>query len=303
MNKIDNKDKSLFLRKLLNLPPTLKEVLYNIQNPNKPLPGGTLNIGTFNQDLLQNQKVLSSLFEETPQINLETLADNVQPKIQNAKQQEFFVLFNGMINIADVSKLILQNSKQAIAALIIAMAQSSKQGINNEQIQETLSILNNCISMAESNTPTQNLKSLMLLYIPWLPLNENINFDLEITPQEGENESTNSKLIVLIQTKNFGNLKAELILTTSNSINIFITCSENFPKNILEKLLEEESSSHAMSTNVDIESVQSIHDQNTTAEAKVNLSATNEMNPYLLLMAHSFIRNVISIDNNANQYK
>ena len=63
MNKIDNKDKSLFLRKLLNLPPTLKEVLYNIQNPNKPLPGGTLNIGTFNQDLLQNQKVLSSLFE------------------------------------------------------------------------------------------------------------------------------------------------------------------------------------------------------------------------------------------------
>ena len=157
--------------------------------------------------------------------------------------------------------------------------------------------------MAESNTPTQNLKSLMLLYIPWLPLNENINFDLEITPQEGENESTNSKLIVLIQTKNFGNLKAELILTTSNSINIFITCSENFPKNILEKLLEEESSSHAMSTNVDIESVQSINDQNKTAEAKVNLSATNEMKPYLLLMAHSFIRNVISIDNNANQYK
>ena len=58
-----------------------------------------------------------------------------------------------------------------------------------------------------------------------------------------------------------------------------------------------------MSTNVDIESVQSINDQNKTAEAKVNLSATNEMNPYLLLMAHSFIRNVISIDNNANQYK
>ena len=30
-------------------------------------------------------------------------------------------------------------------------------------------------------------------------------------------------------------------------------------------------------------------------QAKVNLSATNEMNPYLLLMAHSFIRNTILI--------
>ena len=34
-------------------------------------------------------------------------------------------------------------------------------------------------------------------------------------------------------------------------------------------------------------------------EAKVNLSATNEMNPYLLLMAHAFIRNTIFIDSNA----
>ena len=33
-------------------------------------------------------------------------------------------------------------------------------------------------------------------------------------------------------------------------------------------------------------------------EAKVNLSATNEMNPYLLLMAHAFIRNTIFIDSN-----
>ena len=68
---------------------------------------------------------------------------------------------------------------------------------------------------------------------------------------------------------------------------------------ILQKSLLEESNSHAMNTNVDIEEVKPTKDENETQETKVNLSATNEMNPYLLLMAHSFIRNTILIDNNA----
>ena len=62
----------------------------------------------------------------------------------------------------------------------------------------------------------------------------------------------------------------------------------------------EESSSHAMNTNIDIEAVEpKKKDLQEEQEAKVNLSATNEMNPYLLLMAHAFIRNTIFIDSNA----
>ena len=61
----------------------------------------------------------------------------------------------------------------------------------------------------------------------------------------------------------------------------------------------EESSSHAMSAVVDIESVTPQNKEKPeNQEAKVNLSATNEMNPYLLLMAHAFIRNTIFIDSN-----
>ena len=53
-----------------------------------------------------------------------------------------------------------------------------------------------------------------------------------------------------------------------------------------------------MNTTIDIEAVAPKEEkENVTAETKVNLSATNEMNPYLLLMAHSFIRNTILIDN------
>ena len=55
-----------------------------------------------------------------------------------------------------------------------------------------------------------------------------------------------------------------------------------------------------MNTNIDLEAVEpKKKDLQEEQAAKVNLSATNEMNPYLLLMAHAFIRNTIFIDSNA----
>ena len=296
MNNFAGIDRAIFIKNLLGLPQNIWEILMNTQNPNRPINGGTLGLGGINQELLQNQKMISSLFNETAQIDNNVIAT------QNGKipQDAVALFFSGMISLQDVSKLILQNSKQAVAALIISMASASKQGMSNEQLQETLSIINSCISMAESDNPTQTLKSLMLLYLPWLPLNEGVGFDLEKTPNSGENESNDSKLTVLIQTKNFGNVKGVFTLTTSNSVDIYIICSESFPKKILLDTLNAESSSHAMNTNIDIEAIQPAEEkQHEEAEAKVNLSATNEMNPYLLLMAHAFIRNTIVIDNQA----
>ena len=122
---------------------------------------------------------------------------------------------------------------------------------------------------------------------------------MEVETPDGENESNDSKLTVLIQTKNYGNVKGVFTLTTSNSVDIYILCSEDFPKKTLQKSLMEESSAHAMNTTIDVEAVEPIKKETfEKPEAKVNLSATNEMNPYLLLMAHAFIRNTIFIDSN-----
>ncbi|MBE7702960.1 MAG: hypothetical protein E7Z89_02790 [Cyanobacteria bacterium SIG28] len=299
MNTLANMDRSVFIKSILGLPQNLSEALLSIQNINKPINGGTLGITGINPEMLQNQKTLSALFDETmPAINPEVLASLNTQNGAKVQQDVINLIFSGMISMTDVSKLILQNGKQAVASLIIAMATASKQGISNEQIQETISILNSCISMAESNNPTQNLKSLMMLYLPWLPLNEGVGFDLEITQPEGEIDSNDSKLTVLVQTKNFGNIKGVFTLTTSNSVDVYIICSENFPKDTLNKSLAQESTSHSMNTNIDIEVVTPKKDEiNEVAETKVNLSATNEMNPYLLLMAHSFIRYTIMIDN------
>lgn len=303
MNTIAGGDRSIFIRNLLDLPQNLGEALLSAQNQNSPLNGGTLGLGNINQDLLKNQNVLASIFDDNISVNLDPQAIIASAQVQNSKvsQDAVVLMFSGMISMPEISKLILQNGKQAVASLIIAMANASKQGLSNEQIQETLSIINSCIALAESNNPAQSLKSLMLLYLPWLPLNEGIGFDLEITSQDGEIDSNDSKLTVLIQTKNFGNLKGEFTLTTSNSVDVLIFCSDKFPKTILQKILMDESLAHAMNTNIDVEEVQpKLEETNKTHETKVNLSATNEMNPYLLLMAHAFIRNTILIDNNAS---
>ena len=294
MNNIANADRSVFIKSILGLPPNLADVLLNAQNPNKPFAGGTLGLGNINPSLLQNQNALADLFDDiAPQ--QQSLAQNpnliINMPVKNTpiQQDTVALFFSGMVSLPDISKLILHNSKQAIAGLIIAMASASKRGI---------SIINSCVAMAESNNPAQTLKSLMMLYLPWLPLNDGVGFDLEITPDNTDGDPNDSKLTVLIQTKNFGNLKGVFTLTTSNSVDVLIICSEVFPKKLLQKSLMEESVSHAMNTNIDIEEVTTKKEElNEVHETKVNLSATNEMNPYLLLMAHAFIRHTILIDN------
>ena len=289
MNQIASMDRAVYIRNLLGLPQTLGGILQAAQNLNSPLNNTSLLLNDLNESLLKNQLALAQIFGEG------AAAQN-----QAESKDAVMLFFNGMIHMPAISELILQNSKQAVASLILAMASASKGGMNGDQIRENLSIINSCIAMAESNNPAQTLKSLMLLYLPWLPLNEGAGFDLEVTPPEGEDSANDSKLTVLIQTRNFGNVKGVFTLTTSNSVDVYILCSEDFPKKTLQKSLMEESSSHAMNTTIDIEAVE-VKKKETfeEPEAKVNLSAANEMNPYLLLMAHAFIRNTIFIDSNS----
>lgn len=303
MNQLAAMDRSVYIKNLLGLPQTLGAILMAAQSKTPLPPANTLLINNLNEEALENQKALAKIFSETEELSPDKIQNQLlQQNIQQAAAQKDTValMFSGMIHLPAISEMILKNSKHAVAGLIIAMASASKHGMTNEQISQTLSVINSCVALAEAGTPAQTLKSLMLLYLPWLPLNEGVGFDLEVETDNGENDSNDSRLTVLIQTKNYGNVKGLFTLTTSNSVDILITCTEEFPKTLLQKCMIDESSSHAMTMTIDVEAVEaksSSHSDKT--EAKVNLSATNEMNPYLLLMAHAFIRNTIYIDSNA----
>ena len=77
MNVLANMDRSIFIKNLLGLPQTLGEVLVSVQNKNNALAGGTLGLAGINQDLLKNQKIIDSLFDEGSQDKCMYLADTL----------------------------------------------------------------------------------------------------------------------------------------------------------------------------------------------------------------------------------
>lgn len=203
---------------------------------------------------------------------------------------------NGMINIANLAELIKANGKEAITQIIINMANSAKNGINDvSQMKEAAKLINNSIAVAAQKDNSQTLKMLMLLYLPWLPLQQGVDFELEILSQNEEN-SDNSILIIKIQTINFGEIVATLVLEDSNAVSINIECNETFPKEELSQRLDAENKHYSALTSLTYSSKQSTPIKAEKTQATINMSNTNEINPYLLLTAHQIIRNVIEID-------
>ena len=201
---------------------------------------------------------------------------------------------SGMINISDLAALIKSNGKEALTQIIINMANSAKNGINDvSQMKEAAKLINASIVAASQKDNAQTLKILMLLYLPWLPLQQGVDFELEIAAKD-EAKSDNSILIIRIQTVNYGEIVAMLVLESANAVSINIQCSDDFPKDELSLRLNSENYSAQTSL-----SYTSKHSDNTKAEkaqATINMSNTNEINPYLLLMAHLIIRHVVEID-------
>jgi len=251
------------------------------------------------ENVVKDLKLLQ-IFDEATQIQQlinQAVPNKAAQQSQITQNTPMAMLFSGLLQLNDVATLIQANSRVAMTHLIAAMASASKQGLDNSQILETMNLLNSCVAMLEDKTPQSTLKSLMLLYLPWLPLPSGVGFELEVGAPPSDHESSDSVITVLIQTKNYGNVKGSLTLTTKNSVDVLILCTEEFPKEVLYKRLQEEMKNNSVQTNIDIEVMITKQGELDENQAKVNLSATNEMNPYLLLMAHSFIRNTIVIDN------
>ena len=209
------------------------------------------------------------------------------------------LFFTGLINLNDLSETLKTNSNSAKSKLILAMANASKQGIDNSQINDTLKMLTASMSATENSTPAKILKNIIELYLPWYPLQQGVGFDLSIETKPGV-EDFLSVLKIWIQTRNYGNINAILTLVTTNSVDMNIKCAEDFPKDNLLKRLHEETANNTMQSNISIEEVAQREGYiDNEQQAKVNLSSTYELNPYLLLMAHSFIKNTIVIDSNS----
>lgn len=302
MNTLQSMDRAIYAKDLMQMPKNINEFIYMLQRG--------LTQSQFNQ-LFANQ--LAAQKNSLSQLQAQILAQLQGLTVSTAKEAVNFqlasqlssslknleILSGGMINLNEISLLFQKNGKEALTKLIMAMTEASKAGVTDlSQMKDMAKLINASISIAAENNPQKTLKLLLMLYLPWLPLEDGVGFDLEVEQKSNAHEESDSILNITISTVNFGTVAATLILETSNSVQISIECSENFPKPELQLRIDKEKTHYAVDSVVSYEVNKDSKTVSKNASVNVNMSQTTEINPYLLLMAHSIIKHVIDIDNN-----
>lgn len=292
-------DQSLYVKEMMKMPKNLNEFIYMLQR--------NITLAQFNQrfqnaqrnSISQTQAQILAQLQGLSTAETQNLMMNGSKAMMNlASLKNLSISPNGLINLSDISLMIQANGKDAIAKLITTMASSAKLGVQDlTQLKETAKLINASVAAAAQNDSAQTMKLLMLLYLPWLPLQEGVGFDLEI--EAGLNsDGSDSILIITITTLNFENVIATLVLENSNSVQVNIECAKEFPKDELMLRIQADEKHYSMQSNVSFETTARTKSPETQEkpQAKINMSNTNEINPYLLLMAHTIIRHVIEID-------
>lgn len=301
MNTLQSIDRANYAREVLQLPKNMNELIFILQKGitqaefNKMYPNQiTAQKNAISQ---QQAQILAQLQGLTTPTQIQTVMQNQLASQLQASIKNLALSPSGMINLSEISQMIQVNGKEALTKLITSMTQASKQGIQDlTQIREMAKLVNLSVATASQNEPTQTLKLLMLLYLPWLPLSEGVGFELDIETSEA-NPQSDSVLTITITTVNYGTVVATLILESANSVHVSVECPKKFPKEELMLRIENEEKNYSMNSVVTF-SDKETKSQEKIVKAKINMAQTSEINPYMLLMAHTIIRHTIEIDSN-----
>jgi len=236
------------------------------------------------KDLMQMPKNIEQLF--------------VQLTAASAGKNPVHALLLQNLNLQNVSALLQGSSKEATANLYRMLAEYNQTGVKMKDSQ--ISKLSELISFvsASSASDVQSLKTLILMYLPWLPLNDPEAFKLEIgtSGTDGSAEGLDSTGI-LISTKNYGNIQAQILKTDEDGIKIEVITSETFPVKDFIELMKLESRKHNININIDCAVKEAFNkDKLPESQTKVFLNTSPGVNPFLLIISNAFIKNVHEID-------
>lgn len=236
------------------------------------------------KDLLQMPKNIEQLF--------------VQLTAASAGKSPAHALLSQNLNLQNVSELLQNSSKEAMANLYRMLAEYNQTGVKMKDSQ--ISKLSELISFvsASSSSDAQSLKTLMLMYLPWLPLNDPEAFKLEIGTSGSDGSAIGlDSTGVLISTKNYGNVQAQILKTDEDGIKIEIITSETFPVKDFLELMKLESRKHNININIACAVKEAFNkDKLPEAQTKVFLNTSPGVNPFLLIISNALIKNVHEID-------
>ena len=303
MNTLKSIDRAIYAKDVMGIPKNLNEFVFMLQ---RGMTQAQFN-KMFSSQLMSQRNSLSQLqaqilaqLQGLETENVQVLMNKQMTTQLQASLKNLDILSNGMLNLNQISQLLQANGKEALTKIIMAMTEASKAGITDlSQMRDMAKLINASIAIASENDSAKTLKLLLMLYLPWFPLKEGVDFDLEVQQKEGGSDS-DSILVVTITTVNYATVVATLILETSNSVQVLIECSPEFPKEEFDLRMSNDKKHYSMDTVTTFSVKQGMQPQSQRAKASINMSQTTEINPYLLLSAHSVIKHVIDIDNNAS---
>lgn len=301
MGTFTNSDTPAYVKELMNLPKNLNEFVYMLQ---RGLTNTQMSKFLAEQYVLRNPNLTSERAQILAQLQglstqeLQAALKNEMAALNTANSlKNLEILSQGKINMSALAELLQAGGKDAIAKIIITMANASQQGVKDlSQLSDTAKLINASVALSSQENSAQTLKSILLLYLPWLPLQEGTDFEIEIQNNSGDDTGNESILVITITTANYGKVIATLILETSNSVIVNIECSEKFPKEELMKKIQSEEKHYSVQSVLTFQTLEARSEDTTRTKAAVTMSSMEEVNPYMLLMAHSVIRNTIIID-------
>ncbi len=259
---------------------------------------------TTNELVKMNQEQTVNMLKELLNFpkNFEQLLSQIVDNIQQDNKSLAFLLLSSSLNFASLAKMLQTGSKEAMTNLYRLLAGFNQIGVSlkNEQLNELSKLIS--IVGAMTSNDTQNVKNTMLLYLPWLPLTDPDAFKLEIG-EKGSDAGTDSddSVTILISTENYGNLQADIFKTDSDGIKILLITSKEFPQKDFEVLMKQESIKYNININMDIAAKEAFSKSKTEErKTQISMNISPGVNPFLLLISNSLIKNVHLIDSKEN---
>ena len=220
-------------------------------------------------------------------------------KVLTAKELQLLML--QPLDISKLTVLLQTNGKGAMEKLAKMVATMHQSGIyDTKQLKEMVTLVNACIPASDASA-TQVIKNLMIMYLPWLPLNGPVNFEMAFGGgDDDKNSEMDDSISVIITTKNFGIVKI-FIFNDSGKYNIDLNCSEEFPKAKFNNALK--IACEITSVPIDekvIYTNRKTSDTLKNSEINVEFAKAGKISPQLLMVVYSLINIVIELDNNCN---
>lgn len=257
------------------------------------------------QNILQTQMMLKQLSTaeqswlmkhlfEFPE-NMTQLLETIVTNGKTVSAQELLSLMNKELDLSKLLVLLQTNGKAALEKISKMIATMNQSGIYNTQQLKELSVLINACIPANDASQAQILKSFMIMYLPWLPINESTGFNFGgVAEESGEKSSAEDTITIYITTKNYGIVKI-FLYKENDGYDMDVNCRNDFPKEKFHEAIKSDSSfvlknppTYTTRTKAD--------EENDKNETNITFSKSLKVTPQLLVIIHAIIKLVMEID-------